>query len=127
MCPAPCIHMLNKICISRAHKFVATKTRPQQQAYFLLYFVVFHTPTFVNLLTAAAMNLDPGPTLDNGYMLDISSSKILGEAFLPSLSGFDNDEMDCDDAFLAHLLIHCLPLFHQTTLLPLSMHFQLNE
>jgi hypothetical protein len=91
--------MLYKICISRTHKFVATKIRPQQQAYFLLYFVVFHTPTFANLLTAAAMNLDPGPTLDNGYMLDINSSKILGEAFLPSLSGFGNDEMDCDDVF----------------------------
>jgi hypothetical protein len=76
------------------------------------------------------MNLDPGATFDDGYMLDIDTSNILGEAFLPldSLSGFGNVEMDCDNVFkVARQLIRHLPLFHQATLLPLFMHFQLNE
>jgi hypothetical protein len=49
------------------------------------------------------MNLDPGATFDDGYMLDIDTSNILGEAFLPldSLSGFGNVEMDCDNVFLS--------------------------
>jgi hypothetical protein len=93
--------MSYKICISHTHKFVTAKTLLQQQAHFLLYFVVLHKPTLSNVLTDAAMNLDPGATFDNGYILDIDTSSILGEAFLPldSLSDFSNVEMDCDGVF----------------------------
>jgi hypothetical protein len=85
-------HTSHKLCISCTHKFVTTKTRPQQQAYFPLGFVVFHTPTFANVLTDATMNLNPGATFDDEYMLDIDISNILGEVFLPldSLRGFGN-------------------------------------
>jgi hypothetical protein len=52
------------------------------------------------------MNLNPGATFDDDYMLDDNTSNILGEAFLPldSLSGFSNVEMDCDDVFFNWLI-----------------------